>query len=276
MYGLLNWLDGRSIWQVGVLLFAMFWVAALLGRALASKHPREDKGSDPGLIVSSSLGLMALLLGFTVSMAVARYDERRAAMVEEANAIGTFLYRLDLLPAEARSRTLDALEGYVAARVRVGQKGELAAGLAEARAQQAVAQERIWREVVSSVLVAPDGSFRILIVPAANQMFDMATARDVALENRLPVTLLLLLLFFPFASLMLIGYVSGRAVGVHLMASTELILLLTLVLLLISDLNRPRAGTILAPMGPMFDVQSQLRAARTSVTPVAPPETPAR
>lgn len=275
MDALLLWLDGLPIWGVGLLLFAFFWAAALIGRAMAGRYPRDDKASDPGLIVSSSLGLMALLLGFTVSMAVARYDQRRTAMIEEANAIGTFLYRLDLLPAEARARTLVALDTYVAARVQVGQEGERKAGLVQVRAEQAAAQERIWREVVSSVMVAPDGSFRILIVPAANQMFDMATARDEALENRLPPTLLMLLLFFPFASLILIGYVSGRAVGVHLMASTELILLLTLVLLLISDLNRPRAGTILAPLGPMLDVQGQVRAMQAQGAP-AVPDTPAR
>jgi hypothetical protein len=108
--------------------------------------------------------------------------------------------------------------------------------------------------------VAPDGSYRILVFGAANQMFDMATARDVALENRLPPTLMLLLLLFPSASLLLIGYSHGKSVGAHLMASTELILLLTLVLLLIVDLNRPRRGTILVPNEAMVDVQRQLAA----------------
>lgn len=276
MDALLRLLDSLPIWGLGILLFGLFWVAALIGRTLAGSRPRDEKGNDPGLLVSSSLGLMALLLGFTVSMAVARYDERRAAMLQEANAIGTFLYRTDLMPPAERARTLDALDDYVEMRLRVGREGERAASLAEARAAQAVAQQRIWQEVLATGLAAPDGSFRILIVPAANQMFDMATARDVALENRLPVTLLLLLLFFPFASLVLIGYVSGRSIGAHLMASTELILLLTLVLLLISDLNRPRSGTILAPMGPLLDVQTQLRAAGSpagtaSVAPAARP-----
>ena len=70
----------------------------------------------------------------------------------------------------------------------------------------------------------------------------------------------MLLILFPVASLVLIGYSSGDSVGAHFMASTELIVLLTLVLLLIADLNRPRSGTIATPIAPMLDVEAQLKA----------------
>ena len=73
---------------------------------------------------------------------------------------------------------------------------------------------------------------------------------------------MVLLILFPIASLVLIGYVGERSVGVHFMASTELILLLTLVLLLIADLNRPRSGTILTPMTPLLDLERQLHETR--------------
>jgi hypothetical protein len=255
---LISWTDALPIWGLGLVLFTLFWLAALLGRTLAARRRAPDKDADPGLLVSASLGLMALLLGFTVSMAVSRYDERRAVMLREANAIGTFLYRTDFLPVAERSKVLDALEPYVDARVRVGAHGMRPPALAEARAVQAQAQAQVWQAVVAASAVATDGSFRMLVVNAANEMFDSATARDVALENRLPPTLMLLLLLFPTASLLLIGYSSGKSVGAHLMASTELILLLTLVLLLIADLNRPRRGTIMAPNQAMEDVQRQL------------------
>ena len=86
-----------------------------------------------------------------------------------------------------------------------------------------------------------------------------------ALANRLPPTLVALLILFPVASLVLIGYVSGQLVGAHFLASTELILLLTLVLLLIGDLNRPRSGTISTPQTPLLEVQAQIIAARQSL-----------
>ncbi len=264
MGAVLAWLDMLPIWQLGILLFALFWLSAWTGR-LIGRSRRQDGGSgDPGVIVSASLGLMALLLGFTVSMAVSRYDGRRAATLEEANAIGTFLYRTDMMPASARTLTQGELERYVEARLQAGRMGERAESLAEAGRITSEAQGEMWQQVMQVRSTVPDPAVQILIVESANQMFDMATARDAALGNRLPPTLVLLLLFFPVASLVLIGYVSGDALGIHLMASTELILLLTFVLVLIADLNQPRSGSIVTPMKPLIDVQVQLKAARAA------------
>ncbi|MGL6044601.1 MAG: hypothetical protein ACRC1J_11820 [Sandaracinobacteroides sp.] len=264
---LMQWVDGPPLWLLGLFLFGLFTLAVQLGRMLALRRKSDKAVSESSLLVSSSLGLMALLLGFTVSMAVARYDERRAVMVQEGNAIGTFVYRTDLMPADQRMRTVAALDDYVEARLEVGRQGVLPRELAAARSKQAAAQKLIWEQVLATSAVAPDGSFRILIVGSANEMFDMAAARDIALENRLPRTLMLLLLFFPLASMLLIGYVSGNSVGAHWLASTEMVLLLTLVLLLIADLNRPRQGTILSPQETMIAAQDQLRAARAGQQP---------
>lgn len=258
MDALILWMEAAPIWLLGVVMFVLFALAVRLGQFLARRRGPKAAG-DAGLLVSSSLGLMALLLGFTVSMAVGRYEERRSAMVAEGNAIGTFIYRTDFLPAVQRNATLKALEGYVAARIEVGRQGVTKAELAEARTRQTVAQQQLWEAVVAAAGVFTDGSYRILTVGAANEMFDMATARDIALENRLPPTLVLLLLFFPLASMVLIGYSSDTSGRAHRLASFEMILLLTLVLALIGDLNRPRRGTILAPQEVMLAAQEQLR-----------------
>lgn len=261
MDALIHWMEAAPIWVLALMMFTLFTLAVRLGQYLARRKGPAGAG-DPGLLVSSSLGLMALLLGFTVSMAVSRYDERRAMMVAEGNAIGTFVYRTDFLPPAQRVATLDALETYVAARVDVGRQGIGKDELAEARQRQAVSQQAVWDAVVAAAGQVTDGSYRILTVGAANEMFDMAAARDVALENRLPATLVLLLMFFPLASMLLIGYTSGVSARAHALASFEMVLLLTLVLALIADLNRPRRGTILSPQEVMLAAQDQLRQTR--------------
>lgn len=258
MAGALLWMDSLPLWLLGLLLFALFWLAALLGRLLHRDQAATDV-TEPGFIVSASLGLLALLLGFTVSMAVSRYDGRRLAVLDEANAIGTFLYRTDLMPPDLARETRASLKTYVEARIRVGAMGEQPGGVQASKAIAGKAAADLWADVVKVSNGVPQPAVKILLVESANAMFDMATARDAALANRLPPTLILLLIFFPVASLVLIGYVSGKSIGVHLMASTELILLLTLVLLLIADLNQPRSGSIITPQGPLFDIQAQLR-----------------
>jgi hypothetical protein len=260
--GVLLWLDSLPLWQLGLLLFGLFSVAALIGRSLHRERRRDEESGDSSYIISASLGLLALLLGFSVSLAVARYDLRRAANVQEANAIGTFIYRTDLMPEAPRRTTLAELDRYIAARIRVGQMGERPEGVAEAREITNEAAAALWDDVLAARAQVPDQAVQVLIVESANMMFDMAAARDAALANRLPPTLVALLIFFPFASLVLIGYVSGKSMGVHLMASTELILLLTFVLLLIADLNSPRSGTIRIPIDGFLAVQEQLRDAR--------------
>lgn len=251
-------MEAAPIWVLALVMFGLFSAALQIGKAIGGRQMAKE-GSDPGLLVSSSLGLMALLLGFTVSMAVARYDERRTQMVAEGNAIGTFIYRTDLMAPEPRARALAALEDYVAARVEVGRQEVSKAELADARRKQAAAQQLVWQAVVDAAAAATDGSYRMLVVGSANEMFDMAAARDIALENRLPHTLVLLLLLFPLASMLLIGYVSGKSARAHALASIEMVLLLTLVLALIADLNRPRRGTIITPQEVMIAAQEQLR-----------------
>ncbi len=253
-------MEASPLWALGLGFFALFWLAAFAGRWLRRrvKYAR-DAEDGPGLVISASLGLLALLLGFTVSMAVSRYDGRRSATLEEANAIGTFVYRTDLMPPGLRAATLAELDRYVAARIAVGRMGESREAVAAARAETSAAAQRMWDHMVQVGPQVPDTAIRMLLVESVNQMFDTATSRDAALSNTLPGTLVVLLVLFPVASLVLIGYTSGESMGAHLMASTELIILLTLVLLLISDLNRPRSGTIATPIAPMLDVQAQLK-----------------
>jgi len=58
------------------------------------------------------LGLLALLLGFTFSMSMQRYDDRSQAVIEEANAIGTAVLRVQLLPAKYQSKAIGLMLGY--------------------------------------------------------------------------------------------------------------------------------------------------------------------
>ncbi len=268
---IMRWLDSLPLWQLGILLIILFISSALLGRLLRKMGHVAEKETDPGLIVSSTLGLMALLLGFTVSMAVGRYDGRKTATLVEANAIGTFVYRTDLLPPETRTAVQATLSRYIDARLAVGAEHATATDVAEAERLTVSLQGELWRQLLAAGAGMSDGQSRLLY-DSANEMFDMGTARSASLANRLPPTLILLLFFFPCAILVLIGYINGDALGSHLIASIELVVLLALVLLLIADLNTPRSGSILVPETLLLDVKDQLQLAQARpATPVIPP-----
>ena len=91
--------DIATLWIVLGLMAGMFG-AMYLGRRIGKRRPSRDE-AETGQITAtqaSLLGILGLLLGFTFSVALSRHDARSAAVVAEANAIGTAWLRSDLLP----------------------------------------------------------------------------------------------------------------------------------------------------------------------------------
>ncbi|MEO8308709.1 MAG: hypothetical protein ABI616_11795 [Pseudomonadota bacterium] len=86
-----------------VILVAIYWGATELGFRLARWRGAtvdEAGKSHVSSLQGALLGLLALLLGFSFSMAISRYDTRRSLVLEEANAIGTTYLRAGFLPSE--------------------------------------------------------------------------------------------------------------------------------------------------------------------------------
>src|SRR5271165_5345451 len=98
---------------------ALLWVAALLGTLLRRSrwHIAEDEREDFGLVVTASLTLLGLIIGFTFSMAMTRYDQRKDYEEAEANAIGTEYVRADLLPPADAQKMRSLLKVYTEQRL---------------------------------------------------------------------------------------------------------------------------------------------------------------
>src|SRR5215469_14965767 len=96
------------IWPIGVALLALLTGAFFLGRFMHRRATRRGRVRQntafDGFIVSAVLGLLALLLGFTFSLAIQRFEERRQLVMQEANAIGTAYLRAQLLDSPHRER----------------------------------------------------------------------------------------------------------------------------------------------------------------------------
>ena len=113
------WSATAPLLLVSVAIFVILLAGLELGyRIPLSKTSRESGGlNSPDYLLSAVLGLLALLLGFTFSLALERYEGRRDLVMGEANAIGTSLLRADLLQEPVRSSLVDALGAYVEARI---------------------------------------------------------------------------------------------------------------------------------------------------------------
>src|SRR5579863_5593352 len=100
---------------VFIISFVALWLAARLGASVLRRFRKidDDARDDFSVIQAATLTLLALIIGFTFSMAVGRYDQRKNYEEEEANAIGTEYVRADLLPSEDASKVRQLLAQYL-------------------------------------------------------------------------------------------------------------------------------------------------------------------
>ena len=209
------------------------------------RHLSDSLKEPFGILQGALLGLVGLLLAFGLSLAVSRYEDRRANVVTTANAIGTTYLRAQTLPEPVRSRSLDLL---------VTTRGAPCASPTRCRAAprprrrgiRGAAQRRLWALAGHALDAAPTASAPRLYVETLNEMFDSETARVAALGNRVPTAVLVLeILGAAIALGLLAAYlaIAGRGVIAVMLASA----LVAFLLLVTADLDRPTRGMIRVP-----------------------------
>jgi hypothetical protein len=207
---------------------------------------------------SSMLGLLALMLAFTFSMALSRFEARRDAVLSEANAIGTTALRARLLPEPQRSETLKLLREYVQIRLEIVQIGTSLAEHTPAVGRSNALQEALWQQAkaVASIEkgLVPTGLF----IQSLNEMIDDQAKRLSALRNRIPNSVLMTLFAIVAVAGAVAGYGNARDVDRTRLPVYVMELLVSAVIFLIVDLDRPSAGFITNSQQPMLDVAASI------------------
>jgi hypothetical protein len=217
-------------------------------------------GGNASTLESAMLGLLALIIGFTFAMALSRFEARRDAVVNEANAIGTTALRARLLPDPHRTETLKLLREYIQIRVDIVRSGQSLAESAAAVNRSNAIQEALWLQV-KAVTVKDDGMVPTgVFIQALNEMIDDQAKRLSALRNRIPNVVLLGLFGIAAVACGFAGYASGldakrTRAPVYIMG-----ILIALVILLIFDLDRPSSGLITNNQQSMIDTAASIAA----------------
>ena len=256
-----------SSWAVALIIFALVGSVTaggvLLGRRLRRHHDtlREPFGTMQGAL----LGVVGLILAFGLSLAVGRYEDRRAAVVAEANAIGTTYLRAQLLSEPARTRSLALFPGYTDLALHVSHVIPNSAAMKRAVAAEDVLQRRLWGLASQAVHAAPIASAPRLYTDSLNNMIDQQTVRISALNNRVPGPVLALEVIGASLALGLLAlYLSVLGRGLWPMAFATL--LVTMLLLVTFDLDRPTRGLITIPDTPYVALRASM-----ALPPAAPP-----
>lgn len=243
---------------IALFLFLVLLLANELGfRIGRARSRRSDEGArtQTNGIQASMLGLLALLLGFSFSMASGRYDQRSAAVVDEANAIGTAWLRTELLMEPAQGDARAILAEYVrtragSARLDLSRREERLDSLRRATE----IHTRLWHVAVQATELDPRPATSGLFVQATNQLIDSYGSRDSALRRHVPPVVLWLLFSAFVVAGATLGYAGGLAGSRPLVATIAMLLLLSLVIGLTIDLDRPRRGLVQVDQSALHDL----------------------
>lgn len=242
------------------------WLALLVaieaGYRVGARATARDEAAKAhvGALQSAALGLLALLLAFTFSMAVSRYDTRKQLVMEEANAIGTTVLRTSLLPEPQREQARASLRAYVAARLAFYEAGEEGVQVDAALAEAGREQARLWALATDVAAQDPRSVSAGLFIQTLNDSIDLAEKRLVAYESHVPGTVMALLLLVSVLAFAFLGYGSALAGARHFRSTAVFALLVTLVVTLVLDIDRPRGGLIRVSQASMQRLAASLAA----------------
>lgn len=223
-----------------LITFAALWAAARIGLVFRRKHHAPDEDTeDFTFIVGATLTLLGLIIGFTFSMAVSRYDQRKNFEEEEANAIGTEYLRVDALPPADAAKIRSLLKLYIDKRIQyyAARDEETITG---SNASTIQLQNQLWDVVITPAKAQPT-PLTALTVSGMNDVLNSQGYAQAAWWNRIPAAAWILLVTISVFCNLLIGY------GVRLKSELLFLILpivLSISLFLIADIDSPRRGVI--------------------------------
>jgi hypothetical protein len=225
-----------------VALFAGLIVCLEVGYRLGVKRVKTlpDAFEGFGPIEGAVFGIFALLLSLSFFGAASRLDARRQLIVNEANAISSAYMRVDLLPNAVQPEVRRLFREYLDERIRISESPDEARAVAQ-MPRAAQLQQAIWSHAISATKEGAPGT--PLLLPALNQMTEVASAKAIAVQTHLPA----LVFYFLVAAALFTGLVAGFGMArgqrnwlsVLIYAS-----IVTLTMYVMLDMEYPRSGLI--------------------------------
>lgn len=237
-------------------LLASGWLGNRAGhrrRQLAASE-REDFG----MVIGATLTLLGLIVGFSFSMALSRYDQRKSYEEGEANAIGTAYLRADLL-AEADALKVKALlRTYLQARIAFYTASD-ATQLPALNARTSQLQNELW-QAARKAAVADSNPVTALVAVGTNDVLNAQGFAQSAWWNRIPASAWALMMAIAVCATFLVGYNARNTPG-----ERGILLVLPIILsisfYLIADIESPRGGLIRVVPQNLLAAAESIRAA---------------
>jgi hypothetical protein len=260
-----GWLNVLDLWAVFLVTGAFFALATEVGVRVGKRELAKGMKLAESQIVtleSAVLGLLALLIGFTFAMALSRYDTRRELVIAEVDTIGTSYLRARLLPAPHNEEVSRLLQQYIDARLKFYSAGIDDARLSEADNEAEKLQEQIWLHAIETSAKDPQAETVGLFIESVNEMIALQSRWLNAVREHVPQTVFLILYIVAAIGFGFVGYACGRSRTRHLFVTLILATLISIVITLIVDLDRPRRGLIKVSEQGLIDLKQSIDKAK--------------
>jgi hypothetical protein len=218
-------------------------LAVWFGNAVLSRYRTKDTetSEDLGVIQTATLTLLALIIGFTFSMAIDRHDNRETLEEGEANAIGTEYLRSDLLPTNASARTKDLLNQYLDHRILFYTR-QSKEKIQEINEKTDSLQNELWKEILPAARSQPSASMA-LVISGMNDVLNSQGYVQAAWWNRIPYPAWALMSAIALCANILVGFGARnfkKNVGLFMIFP----FVTAISFFLIADIDSPRGGVI--------------------------------
>lgn len=253
LYDVNEWL---IISVVMVLMLLATEIGFSCGKRVRQLH--EHVRSQISILQAAILGLLALLLGFTFSMSMIRYDARKQLVLDEANAINTAYLRSKLLD-ETLSRQVATLLGrYVDVRIAFYRTEPEDENFQNILTETDALHEALWDKAILAGKKEPESETVPLYIQSVNDVIELHAKRLAAIDNHVPSLIFLLLYFVAGLSMALVGYGFGLGGERNFLVTIMTAILIASVILLIVDLDRPRRGLVSIGQKSLIDLRGSI------------------
>lgn len=253
-------LDSIPIWWIlllAIILGLLIVEAGFRYGIWRRKTVIYEKEAPVAAMVAAILGLLAFMLAFTFSMAASRFDARRTAVLDEANAIGTTYLRTRLLPNPQRSETARLLREYVDLRATLSHPGKLE----ELLVHSETLHSQLWENAVAAAEKSPESITTGLFIQSLNETIDLHSKRVfVGLRSRIPFAIWVALFGLTILGLVSVGYQAGLAGTKRSPEMPILTVAFAGVLFLTVDLDRGHEGLLRVSQQAITDLQQMMHA----------------
>lgn len=254
-----QWLIYAPLWQVAVAVLAGLILSAIVGSWLRHRvgDDHAPSSEEEGYVLGAISGLLALLIGFTFSLAIERFDARRDRVLQEAQTIQTAYLKAQVLGEPNRTEISNLLIAYTDNRIALG-----GARPGKERDHLAAKNEKLLTQIWSGALAAfptvKSLDFSSSFLDTMSNIMEMDAARKEGRRAHVPGRVYAILFIYEIVAAAIFGYVLTGRRGRQI--AGLLLLLFAMSMLLVIDLDRPATGRINESQDAMIQLSATLHA----------------